>query len=77
MADVPNEKIPRTRETAPDSAPGSGGKTAWDELSEAERYRMIAEAAYFRAERRGFARGSELEDWIEAVEEIKKRCGRT
>jgi len=25
----------------------------------------IAEAAYFRAERRGFAPGHELEDWLE------------
>ncbi|GEM_PF-3669644 len=30
----------------------------------------IAEAAYFRAERRGFAGGSELEDWLAAEEEI-------
>ncbi len=31
-----------------------------------ERERMIAEAAYFRAERRGFVPGGELDDWIEA-----------
>jgi len=30
------------------------------------RQRMIAEAAYFLAERRGFASGSELDDWLEA-----------
>jgi Protein of unknown function (DUF2934) len=33
----------------------------------------IAEAAYFRAERRGFAPGHELEDWLEAEREIKGR----
>ena len=33
----------------------------------------IAEAAYFRAERRGFAPGHELEDWLEAEIEIKGR----
>ncbi|WP_341892843.1 DUF2934 domain-containing protein [Variovorax sp. YR752] len=27
---------------------------------------MIAEAAYFRAQARGFAPGGELEDWLEA-----------
>lgn len=31
---------------------------------------MIAEAAYFRSERRGFAGGSELDDWLEAEREI-------
>jgi hypothetical protein len=31
-----------------------------------ERTAMIADAAYFRAERRGFAPGHELEDWLAA-----------
>ena len=31
---------------------------------------MIAEAAYLRAERRGFAPGSEVEDWLTAEREI-------
>jgi len=30
----------------------------------------IAEAAYYRAEHRGFAPGHELEDWLAAQEEI-------
>ena len=30
----------------------------------------IAEAAYWRAERRGFAPGGELEDWLQAEREI-------
>ncbi|MGO8924118.1 MAG: DUF2934 domain-containing protein [Xanthobacteraceae bacterium] len=33
----------------------------------------IAEAAYFRAERRGFAPGHELEDWLAAEREIEGR----
>ncbi|MGO9513088.1 MAG: DUF2934 domain-containing protein [Steroidobacteraceae bacterium] len=33
----------------------------------------IAEAAYFRAERRGFAPGHELEDWLAAEREINER----
>jgi hypothetical protein len=32
---------------------------------------MVAEAAYYRAERRGFAPGMELEDWLEAEKEIE------
>lgn len=35
-----------------------------------ERKRRIAEAAYYRAERRGFASGFELEDWLAAEEEV-------
>jgi len=31
---------------------------------------MIAEAAYYCAERRGFAPGHELEDWFEAEAQI-------
>jgi hypothetical protein len=34
------------------------------------RQQMIAEAAYYRAERRGFARGDELIDWLKAEQEI-------
>ena len=35
-----------------------------------DRYRMIAEAAYFRAEQRGFVAGSEVDDWLAAEMEI-------
>jgi hypothetical protein len=38
--------------------------------SEHERRRRIAEAAYYRAEQRGFAPGGEESDWIEAEKEI-------
>lgn len=34
------------------------------------RHAMIAQAAYFRAEKRGFGNGSPVEDWIEAEREI-------
>ncbi|MEZ5579556.1 MAG: DUF2934 domain-containing protein [Candidatus Competibacteraceae bacterium] len=33
---------------------------------------MIAEAAYFRAERRGFQGGCPMEDWLEAEHEISQ-----
>lgn len=36
----------------------------------AERKLMIAEAAYFRAERHGFTPGHELEDWVAAEHEV-------
>lgn len=37
------------------------------------RYRAIAEAAYLRAERRGFAPGYELDDWLDAEAEYNIR----
>ena len=39
-------------------------------LTPAERLRMIEMAAFFRAERRGFAPGHEFEDWLAAEAEI-------
>jgi hypothetical protein len=36
----------------------------------AERHEMIAAAAYFRAQQRGFEPGHELEDWFTAETEI-------
>jgi hypothetical protein len=33
---------------------------------------MVAEAAYYRAERRGFRDGSPEQDWFEAEEEIRR-----
>lgn len=36
---------------------------------------MIAEAAYFKAEKRGFAPGRELIDWLEAEKEVRKCIG--
>jgi hypothetical protein len=40
-----------------------------------ERRRKVAEAAYYRAERRGFAPGSEATDWFEAENEIGRWLG--
>jgi hypothetical protein len=38
----------------------------------AERERMIAEAAYYRAEQRGFQGGDPVQDWIEAETEVER-----
>jgi Protein of unknown function (DUF2934) len=37
---------------------------------EDERQQMIAEGAYYRAERRGFRPGGELIDWLAAEQEV-------
>jgi hypothetical protein len=35
---------------------------------------MVAERAYCKAEKRGFIPGHEMEDWLEAEQEIKNQC---
>lgn len=35
------------------------------------REQMIAEAAYFHAERRGFAPGNEMSDWLQAEADVE------
>lgn len=41
--------------------------------SEADLQRWIAEAAYYRAEQRGFQPGYEAEDWLAAEAEVTAR----
>lgn len=41
-----------------------------------QRWQMIAEAAYFKAERRGFKGGDAVRDWCEAEAEIDARLRR-
>jgi len=40
------------------------------QLTPEARHALIAEAAYLRAERRGFAPGQETDDWLEAEAEV-------
>ena len=35
---------------------------------------MIAECAYYKAEKRGFTTGHEVEDWLEAEQKVSKQC---
>jgi hypothetical protein len=82
MARTPRTQAARTPSA---KAPGAGGrrnaapgaaankkKTAPPTagVTDGERYLLIAEAAYYRAERRGFAPGHELEDWLDAETEV-------
>jgi hypothetical protein len=41
-------------------------------LEPEQRHALICEAAYFRAERRGFCPGQELDDWLAAESEIDR-----
>jgi Protein of unknown function (DUF2934) len=57
------------RDSLVSSAPEQ--RSAQDE----DRNRRLAIAAYYRAERRGFAPGGELEDWLAAEREIQEQEG--
>lgn len=43
------------------------------QITEQERQRMIAEAAYYNAEHRGFMRGDPEHDWFLAVDQIERQ----
>ena len=46
-----------------------------NEIDPNEYQRMVAEAAYYRAEKRGFEPGDEQEDWLEAEQEMMEKLG--
>jgi hypothetical protein len=66
---VPARKRARSR-TSSDSKAPAGTAASDQEVSDEVRRAMISEAAYLRAEQRGFVSGYELEDWLLAEREI-------
>lgn len=57
----------------PDSAPNEAADpSAAMEPSHEERHEMVRVAAYYRAERRGFAPGGAERDWLEAEADIDR-----
>lgn len=63
--DAPSSDVIQT------GAPSGGSLRA--EMSPEEIYRLIQEAAYYKAKARGFAPGHEVQDWIEAEAEVRLR----
>jgi hypothetical protein len=77
MAD-PKERRRTPRKTAaatpkPDTQAALSASNIRGDAAPQEIRRLIAEAAYFRAQERGFQPGHELEDWIEAESEVMGR----
>ena len=75
-------KAPRTRATKSEAAkpqaskpPASFGADARAEVFAEEVRKLIAEAAYYRAKKRGFTPGHEVEDWVQAEAEVLRRIG--
>jgi hypothetical protein len=48
----------------------NAASTTPPQVTPEQRYLMIQEAAYYRAEKRGFAPGWELQDWADSEKEI-------
>jgi len=46
------------------------------EITPEERWRLIAVAAYYKAEKRDFAPGREVDDWLESEREVDELLGR-
>lgn len=59
----------KTARKAAASRPGTTGQAITDQ----ERWRLIAEEAYLRAERRGFEQGDPIDDWLSAEREVDER----
>jgi hypothetical protein len=51
----------------------SSEKSAQSNIDPDIRRRLVATEAYFLAERRGFAAGNELEDWVTAEQAVDSR----
>jgi hypothetical protein len=46
--------------------------SSFDAPMEADWHRMISEAAYYLAEKRGFRPGAAMDDWLEAELQVKE-----
>jgi hypothetical protein len=64
------KRTARKRAPKADAPATAQPQVAAVEISADARRAMIAEAAYLRAEARGFAPGYELDDWIAAESEV-------
>ncbi len=76
--DIPTAPKAAAKTAAPrkKSAPlASGGNAV--QLTPEERQRFVSEAAYFIAERRGFAADSHVDDWLQAESEIDQMLAGT
>ena len=53
---------------------GNSKQNCPDGIDPDEFHQMVSVRAYGKAEARDFAAGHELEDWLEAEQEVKKQC---
>ncbi|HEX4266939.1 MAG TPA: DUF2934 domain-containing protein [Steroidobacteraceae bacterium] len=67
---APEKTTQRRRTGTPETPAPAAGASPRIKVSEEARRAMVAEAAFLRAERRGFAAGDEVEDWLAAEAEV-------
>jgi hypothetical protein len=60
----------KRKSTSPKSPGGKKPKAPIIEISNEQRLGMIAEAAYYKAQQRGFAGGNPVDDWLTAESEV-------
>lgn len=68
------KKAAAPRKKAP--AGGQVAESTLRRIDPRERYEMIAKMAYFRAEKRGFQTGWEVEDWLESERLVDEMLGK-
>lgn len=73
-ASKPKAKATKTTKTASKTTKRTRSKSAAKDvkpvITSEERHRMISEAAYYLAEKRGFVPGHEESDWLQASKEV-------
>jgi hypothetical protein len=82
---MPTEKDPptptirkrATRKSTAATVTGRATLTFTRFVKAEQRAALIAEAAFFRAERRGFAPGHEVDDWLAAESEVDAKLMRS
>jgi DUF2934 family protein len=62
------KRQPRRTTSAKAATPPDGSP-----ISPEERHQLISEAAYYRAQQRGFSGGDPIQDWLEAEMEVSVR----
>jgi hypothetical protein len=73
---APKAAPPKPAVQAPEPRKAAAEKPS-PPISAHERERLVAEAAYYRAQRRGFTPGYELQDWVEAEAEVNRLIGKS
>ena len=66
------KKVASTKKTSVKKAAKKPTKPSSLDITPEERWKMVAVAAYHRAEKRNFEPGNELQDWTESENEIDK-----
>lgn len=64
------KRVARESSSPAESAPSAPSATS---VADAARQKMISDAAYYRAQKRDFAPGRELDDWLAAETEISSQ----